>query len=183
MHAEFFRAPGVAALAAGGALASVGSRGQHPQSMGNPMIARRTLLISALLLALAPAASAKAAAVTLYRDPGCGCCESYVGYLRRNGFEVAVKSASPDEVSAMSRKAGISEKLEGCHIGFVDGYAVGGLVPVAAVQKLLAEHPPIRAITLPGMPMGAPGMRGAKAEALTVFAIPKNGKPSAFMTF
>lgn len=147
------------------------------------MITRRTLLLSASLLALAPAARARGVAATLYRDPGCGCCENYVSYLEQHGFTVTVKSASPDEVSAMSRKAGIPRDLEGCHIAFIDGYVVGGLVPVAAVRRLLKEHPPLKGITLPGMPAGAPGMMGAKAKKLTVFAIPKEGKPKAFMTF
>lgn len=147
------------------------------------MITRRTLLLSAPLLALAPAARAKGVAATLYRDPGCGCCDNYVSYLERHGFDVTVKSASPDEVSAMSRKAGIPHDLEGCHIAFIAGYAVGGLVPVAAVQKLVKDHPPLKGITLPGMPAGAPGMMGATQEKLTVFAIPKEGKPTVFMTF
>lgn len=147
------------------------------------MITRRTLLLSAPLLGLAPAACSKGIAATLYRDPGCGCCESYITYLRQNGFDVAVKAASPDELSAMSRKAGIPARLEGCHVAYIGGYAVGGLVPVAAVRKLLKEKPPLRAITLPGMPQGAPGMMGEKQGTLTVFAIPKEGKPTVFATF
>ena len=146
------------------------------------MITRRALLLAAPLLSLAQAARAEPVAATLYRDPGCGCCESYVGYLRRHGFAVAVKSASPDEVSAMSRKAGIPRDLEGCHVAYIGGYVVGGLVPAAALQRLLKDRPPLKAITLPGMPMGAPGMMGAKAGKLTVFAIPEHGKPTVFMT-
>lgn len=147
------------------------------------MLTRRVLLISAPLLVVARAARAKPVAVALYRDPGCGCCESYVGYLRQHGFDVTVKSASPDDISAMSRKAEIPERLEGCHTAYIGDYLVAGLVPVAAVQKLLAEHPPLRGITLPGMPPGAPGMMGEKQGKLTVFAIPKEGAPSVFMTF
>jgi hypothetical protein len=147
------------------------------------MITRRTLLLSASLFALAPRARAASIPVTLYRDPGCGCCENYVADLRRHGFEVTVKSASPDEIDAISRKAGIPPALQGCHTAFVQGYVVDGLVPIAAVQKLLAERPPLKGITLPGMPPGAPGMMGTKEGKLTVFAIPKEGKPTVFMTF
>lgn len=147
------------------------------------MITRRNLLFAVPLMALAPPALAAAIPVTLYRDPGCGCCENYVAYLRRHGFDVTVKSASPDEIDAMSAKAGIPSNLQGCHTAFVQGYVVDGLVPIAAVRKLLAERPPLRGITLPDMPPGAPGMMGAKQGKLTVFAIPKHGKPSVFMTF
>lgn len=147
------------------------------------MITRRTLLFSAPLLALAPRAWAKGIPVTLYRDPGCGCCENYAAYLRRHGFAVTVKSASPDALSAISHKAGIPPKLKGCHTAFIADYVVDGLVPVAAIQKLLQEHPPLKGITLPGMPLGAPGMTGAKQGKLVVFAVPKEGQPSVFLTF
>jgi hypothetical protein len=147
------------------------------------MITRRTLLLSTPLLMLMPRAWAKGIPVTLYRDPGCGCCENYVAYLRRHGFDVTVKSASPDEISEISRKAGIPPDLQGCHTAFVEGYAVDGLAPIAAVQKLLKDRPPLKGITLPGMPPGAPGMMGAPKGKLTVFAIPKQGNPSVFMIF
>lgn len=147
------------------------------------MITRRTLLVSAPLLMLAPRAWAKDIPVTLYRDPSCGCCENYVAHLRRHGFAVTVKSASPDEIAAMSASAGIPSNLQGCHTAFVAGYVVDGLVPIAAVRKLLAERPPLKGITLPGMPPGAPGMTGTKAGKLTVFAIPRHGKATVFMTF
>ena len=152
-----------------------------------PTLSRRallTLLGSGAALVASPSRAADAGKrVTLYRDPGCGCCENYIGYLRQNGFDVTVKSASPDAISAMSRKAGIPSHLAGCHTAFIDGYVVDGLVPVAAVQKLITDRPPLKGITLPGMPPGAPGMMGAKPGKLTVFAIPKHGKPTVFMTF
>ena len=147
------------------------------------MITRRTLLLSASFGVLVPPALAAAIPVTLYRDPGCSCCENYVASLRRHGFGVTVKSASPDDIAAISRKAGIPSALQGCHTAFVEGYVVDGLVPIAAVQKLLAERPPLKGITLPGMPPGAPGMTGTKQGKLTVFAIPRHGKPTVFMTF
>jgi hypothetical protein len=147
------------------------------------MITRRILVLSAPLLVRAPRAWGKGLPVTLYRDPGCGCCENYVAYLRRNDFDVMAKSASPDEISAISRKAGIPPDLQGCHTAFIAGYAVAGLVPIAAVQKLLKARPPLKGITLPGMPDGAPGMMGAKQGKRTVFAVPKEGDPSVFVTF
>jgi len=141
------------------------------------MITRRTLLLSAPLLMLATRVQAKSIPVTLYRDPGCGCCENYVAYLRQGGFDVTVKSASPDEIAAISRKAGIPPDLQGCHTAFIAGYAVDGLVPIAAVQKLLKDHPPLKGITLPGMPNGAPGMTGTKKGKLTVSRSPKRASP------
>jgi hypothetical protein len=49
------------------------------------------------------------------------------------------------------------------------------------VKKLLTERPAIAGITLPGMPMGSPGMGGEKQGPFTVYAVTKDGKsPSVY---
>jgi len=48
---------------------------------------------------------------------------------------------------------------------------VSGHVPVNSVRRLLTERPEIRGITLPGMPLGSPGMSGTKSEPFTVYEI------------
>ena len=71
--------------------------------------------------------------------------------------------------------------LEGCHTMLVEGYAFDGLVPVDVVRKVLKEWPAIAGITLPGMPMGAPGMGGSKVEPFTIYAVSKTGAaPSVY---
>jgi hypothetical protein len=73
--------------------------------------------------------------------------------------------------------------MEGCHTAFIDGYVVDGHVPVAVIEKLLTERPAIAGITLPGMPMGSPGMVGEKTEPFTVYAVTKDGKaPTIYAT-
>lgn len=109
----------------------------------------------------------------LYKHPQCGCCEEYANYLRDNGYEVNVKPTH--DLSRISREAGIPEALEGCHTMFVDGYAVSGHVPVDVVDKLLAERPSIAGITLPGMPLGSPGMSGPKSEPFRILMLPRDG--------
>ena len=110
---------------------------------------------------------------TLYKNPQCGCCESYADYLRGNGFDVTVKPTN--DLETINRKAGVPEKLEGCHATFIDGYVIDGHVPVNVVRRLLSERPKIAGITLPGMPAGSPGMGGVKMEPFVVYALPKDG--------
>lgn len=110
--------------------------------------------------------------VTLYKIPQCECCEEYAKYLRRNGFEVSVKTTT--DLSAMSRAAGIPDAYHGCHLSQIDGYAVSGHVPVSAINKLLSKHPDIKAISLPGMPQGSPGMTGVKSAPFTVYSFKKD---------
>jgi len=112
-------------------------------------------------------------AATLYKNPQCSCCEGYAAYLRDNGFTVDVKPSN--DLAQISAEAGVPAEMEGCHTMFVDGYVVDGHVPVGTIRKLLSERPKIAGITLPGMPMGSPGMVGEKAGSFTIYAVTKDG--------
>ena len=89
--------------------------------------------------------------VTLYKDPQCGCCEGYAEYLRGHGFAVTV--VPTHDLPLLDEKYGIATDLQPCHVSLVDGYVVGGHVPVEVVNRLLSERPKIAGITLPGMPL------------------------------
>ena len=133
----------------------------------------------ALLAAPFPALAAPIHAV-LYKNPQCSCCEAYAAYLQQNGFDVDVKPTN--DLASISAKAGIPPALECCHTMIIESYAVDGLVPVDVIRKLLAEKPPLAAITLPGMPMGAPGMGGDKAGPFTIYAVGKDGAAPTIYT-
>jgi hypothetical protein len=112
---------------------------------------------------------------TLFKNPQCSCCEGYAAYLRENGFDVAVKPTN--DLAEISRNAGVPEQFQGCHTMFVGGYVVDGHVPVDVVKKLLSERPAVAGITLPGMPLGAPGMTGTKTSTFTIYSVTKDGAP------
>ncbi|MBB4653412.1 hypothetical protein GGQ99_005203 [Aminobacter niigataensis] len=145
-----------------------------------PML-RIFALAAFLATSLTAVHAGEARKAVLYKNPQCGCCEGYADYLRKNGFEVEVKPTN--DLAEISRKAGVSEDFQGCHSTFVDGYVIDGHVPLKAVEKLLTERPDIAGISLPGMPMGSPGMVGDKTEPFTVYAITKDGKqPTVYTT-
>ncbi len=131
--------------------------------------------LGAVLAAMAlpmPALAAGTRAV-LFKNPQCGCCEGHAEYLRQEGFDVEVKPTN--DLDQMSRRAGVPDELQGCHLIQVDGYVVEGHVQASTIRRLLRERPDLAAITLPGMPSGTPGMPGPKAGPLQVFAISKTG--------
>lgn len=142
----------------------------------------RILIITSLMAAgISFAHANETLKATLWKNPQCGCCEGYANYLRQNGFEVDVKVTN--DLAMISSKAGIPDNLQGCHTMFVEGYVVDGHVPVNTVRKLLSERPDIAGISLPGMPLGSPGMGGEKAEPFTIYAVPKGGKqPGVYAT-
>lgn len=127
------------------------------------------VLASGLFAPISAMADHSPSHATLYKTPECGCCENYGDYLRENGFEVTVVP-TPD-LATMSRDAGLSDEFSGCHLTYIDGYVVSGHVPISTVERLLSERPDIKGVTLPGMPMGSPGMGGAKTEAFTIYEI------------
>lgn len=134
------------------------------------MINRRTALVLATSAVFLPLPTlAGPMQVTLYKNPQCGCCEGYANYLRKNGF--AVKIVPTNDLVTMGREAGVSEELDGCHITKVDGYIVIGHVPIDAVRKLLAERLKIVGISIPGMPMGLPGMEGPRSGPIPIYEI------------
>ena len=117
--------------------------------------------------------------VTLYKNPECGCCEGYADYLRQHGFKVT--AVPTNNLTAMGEKYGIPDGLQPCHISLIDGYVVGGHIPIEIVNRLLSEKPQITGITLPGMPVGTPAMPGNKPSPLDIYEIGK-GQPKVYAT-
>ena len=137
----------------------------------------RSALVALGLLAT-PAFAAEAPSLELFKSPDCHCCEAYADYLRAAGFDIAVK-ATPD-LMGMSAAAGVPGGIEGCHLAFVGGYVVSGHVPADAIRRLLEEQPEVAGITLPGMPLGSPGMDGDKSEPFTIYAFGGESQPVVF---
>ncbi len=119
------------------------------------------------------AAAQSAEPVTIWRDPGCGCCDAYTEYLRAEGFEVNV--IDDRDFDQRSIEMGVPERGIGCHLAMIDGYVVSGLVPSKIIERLLEDRPDITGITLPGMPANAPGMGPAKTGTLRTYAFGPDG--------
>ena len=115
-------------------------------------------------------------AATLYRNPNCDCCLEYAKYLRGNGFEVTVDSKQ--DLASIRKQLHVSEQFEGCHVTVIGRYAVEGHVSVSSINKLLAEHPDIAGISLPGMPRATPGMTGIKRGPFTIYEVGCDAAPA-----
>lgn len=125
--------------------------------------------------------SLRQAAITVYRDPSCGCCGAWAKAAREAGFAVSV-IASPD-MPAIKRKHGVPAQLESCHTSIAGGYTIEGHVPLEDVKRLLKERPKgIKGISVPGMPRGAPGMETADGskDRFQVIAFDGAGKLSLY---
>ena len=76
-------------------------------------------------------------------------------------------------------------ELQSCHTAIVDGYVIEGHVPIAEIERLVAEKPDIVGLAVPGMPVGSPGMEveGAEAQPYSVVAFDESGKTEIFASY
>ena len=120
--------------------------------------------------------------VTVYHSPTCGCCKKWISHLEQNGF--TTKSVVIDDVTPMKDKFHVPRDLSSCHTAVVDGYVIEGHVPASAINKLLTEKPSkVDGISVPGMPMGSPGMEGPYQESYEVVAFKQGAATGTFLRF
>lgn len=139
----------------------------------------RTFLSGASLATALFGVAAYAAGTTIdvYKSPTCGCCTKWIDHLRSNGFTVRTYDTGNH---AARERAGISPAIGSCHTALVNGYAIEGHVPAQDIKRLLKERPRAIGLTVPGMPMGSPGMEGPRSDPYNVLLIDKQGGTSVY---
>ena len=115
-------------------------------------------VLIALLFGLSGLAQAAGPRVEVWKTPTCGCCKDWVRHLEAHGFEV--KSHDVPDTAAQRAALGMPAELGSCHSARVDGYALEGHVPASEIKRLLKEKPKAVGLSVPGMPLGSPGMDG-----------------------
>lgn len=133
-------------------------------------------------IAAPPAARSAETVVHVHKSPTCGCCTAWEKHLRKHGYKV--KSHADDARLTQVRTAsGIPRDLGSCHTAMVDGYVVEGHVPAEAIDRLLAERPSAVGLTVPGMPVGSPGMEhpSGLTEAYDVLLVQPDGSTTPWM--
>lgn len=116
----------------------------------------------------------------VYKSPTCGCCKLWVEHMKNSGFKVSVIEA--EDLNPIKLKLGVPAGLGSCHTAKVGGYFVEGHVPASDVKRLLKQKPDVLGISVPGMPMGSPGMEvpSGETQPYTVTQVNKDGSLSIF---
>lgn len=147
--------------------------------MTRTAVSRRAFLgasAAAGLLAAAPLRAAAPRRMHVLKDPGCGCCASWVEIMTRAGIDITVEHMPNGLLVRRKVELGIPGEAMSCHTGLIEGYAVEGHVPVADLLRLLAERPDAIGLATPGMPYGSPGMGPeSEREAYDVVLIGRDG--------
>lgn len=150
-------------------------------------ISRRSLLAIAPLMIGFGATALRAEsgpAIHVVKDPVCPCCNGWIGHLRDNGFAVSFEERSVEDLAAFKRERGIPDTLVSCHTGVIGDYTLEGHVPAADIRRLLAEAPDAVGLSVPGMPLGSPGMGPeTEREAYDVILVGRDGSGSTFTSY
>ena len=144
-----------------------------------------TLATGGVLTALLPSlASAEAAplAVTVYKDPSCGCCKKWVAHLSANGFAPVARDRT--DMDALKDSLGVPAALRSCHTAVAGKFLIEGHVPAADVKRLISTAPKgVLGLAVPGMPSGSPGMEmPGRSDRYDVLAFTADGKTHVFAT-
>ena len=99
---------------------------------------------------------------------------------RRNGFAVKFSAATPSMLDSVGRRRG-SARISQPVTRPRSGLRHQGHVPAKDIERLLAEEPDALGLTVPGMPVGSPGMeQGDKTEPYDVLLVKKDGTTEVF---
>jgi hypothetical protein len=142
---------------------------------------RQTLLALCLSPLVARAAdSAAGPRVVVYKSESCGCCKLWVQHLEQAGFSTEVHDVG--NLGPIKERVGVPAGKGSCHTAEVGGYFLEGHVPAQDVKRLLREKPAAKGLTVPGMPLGSPGMEvpSGQVDAYEVLLVAKDGSTSVF---
>ncbi|MCK4507028.1 MAG: DUF411 domain-containing protein [Desulfuromonadales bacterium] len=96
-----------------------------------------------------------------------------------------IKAENTSKVSEIKAQYKIPDYLQSCHTAIVDGYVVEGHVPSEEIMRMLNERPDIIGLSVPGMPVGSPGMEmpNGVLKPYKVISFDKLGRTRIFATY
>lgn len=120
--------------------------------------------------------------MTVYKSPTCQCCARWVEHMEAAGFTVEVQNRR--DLGAVKQELGVQPALGSCHTAVTQGYVIEGHVPAAEVHRLLREHPDATGLSVPGMPIGSPGMeQGSRQDPYEVLLFSDGASPQTYATY
>ena len=120
---------------------------------------------------------------TVFRTPTCGCCGLWIDHAESHGF--VVNDRQQEDITPIKEQYGIKPELASCHTTVAEGFVFEGHIPAAEVKRFLASPPAnVIGLTVPGMPIGSPGMEMAnKTQPYDVLALHHDGSTSVFASY
>ena len=138
-------------------------------------------MIAAAAVSFAFAANASAQTIEVWKSATCSCCAAWIKHIEQSGFSAKTQDLALGQLARIKADAGLSPDLQSCHTAKVGGYFVEGHVPASDIERLLAEKPDAIGLSVPGMPIGSPGMEaGDERETYEVLLVRRDGTTEVF---
>ena len=143
---------------------------------------RRDFIIGTLAITAIPAnVFSMSETLIVYRTETCGCCGEWVKRMISGGVRAEVQFVNDELLKSIRLQLGIPTQLSSCHTATISQYFIEGHVPANDIHRLLIERPQARGLTVPGMPIGSPGMEmGTTKEAFDTLLVFENGRTEVF---
>ena len=143
---------------------------------------RRDFVIGTLAITAIPAnVFSMSETLIVYRTETCGCCGEWVKRMISGGVRAEVQFVNNDVLTSIKSQLDIPTELSSCHTATISQYFIEGHVPANDIHRMLIERPQARGLTVPGMPIGSPGMEmGATKEAFDTLLVFENGRTEVF---
>lgn len=136
-------------------------------------------LMAALGFSTATLAAGASQSIHVYKSPTCGCCDDWIDHLEENGFKV--DATNTNDMGTIKANAGLIPGLGSCHTAFVGDYVIEGHVPASDIKRLINEAPKATGLSVPGMPVGSPGMEmGDRKDHYKVILFNEAGQTRIF---
>ena len=117
----------------------------------------------------------------VHKTSTCGCCKMWVEHLKMNGLKA--NTQDHENLDEIKKMYGIKPQYRSCHTAVSkDGYIFEGHIPSKYITQFLSEnHPNAIGLSVPGMPMGSPGMEvGDRFMPYDVLILYKDGSSNVF---
>ena len=97
------------------------------------------------------------------------------------GFKAEVNFVSDEVLRSIKSQLTIPVDLSSCHTATIGNYFIEGHVPAKDIRRLLLEGPKALGLSVPGMPIGSPGMEmGNDKEPFETLLVLENGVTQVF---
>jgi hypothetical protein len=98
-----------------------------------------------------------------------------VANLQQHGFTVYV--ITDDERTRTQAKFRRAKRARACHAARLGKYTIESHLPAESIRRLMREQPTIAGLSVPGMPIGSPGVeQGDRHDGYAVLAFDAKGR-------
>ncbi|MCJ7558347.1 MAG: DUF411 domain-containing protein [Gammaproteobacteria bacterium] len=128
-----------------------------------------------------PAMASSRPVLDVYKSPSCGCCGKWMEHLHTQGLDTVTHDAR--QLDTANARLVIPAQYRSCHTAVSsEGYVFEGHIPARYVKQFLSELPAGAAgLTVPGMPMGSPGMeQGDNFTPYQVLLLKRDGSTEIY---